>query len=147
MSTRILLVVLAIFLFSACDGSKPRQDTAETEEAFVPPPPGTLIAADSTEVKDGLNNFKFTVKVLANEYTNRGTYTVKLGYGPNENESMFTLPKGGAHLPISLRKNGEYSYIIGFTYLGEFFNYYEAVFQPGHPPSASVKNIKAYALQ
>jgi hypothetical protein len=145
---RLLPVLSAFILMSACNGSAPKQtdDTTEVENAPIPAA-GTVVAADAMTIPDGLNDLKFSVAVAANGFTSRGTYTIRVSYGDREDSTMFTLPKGGARLPVFLKKGDEYSYIIGFTYEGQPYDYYEVSFLPGHPPSTSVRNIKAWSLQ
>jgi hypothetical protein len=146
--TFLLACICSVTLLSCGSQPSQKEDQPATEEAaFVPPPPGTVVASAATVIKDGLNDFDFKVRVETNEHTKKGTYTIFVTYGPNENSSMFTLPRGGEQLPISIRKGDEYEYIIGFTYQGKFYEYYQVSFVPGHPPTTSVKNIKAWALQ
>lgn len=149
MISRIVFSILISLFITACNDSKPAQteETTEAPKKFIPPVPGTLIAKASMPIHDGLNDFDFKVRIEANEHTSKGTYTIFVSYGPNENSSMFTLPRGGEDLPVSIKQGTEYTYIIGFTYQGKFYDYYEVSFQPGHPPSTSVKNIKAWVLQ
>ena len=146
--TSLLACLCTIGLFS-CGSGPAEKEEGITEEVsdFILPPPGTIVASDSTVIKDGLNNFHFKVRVETNEHTRKGTYTIVVEYGPNEKSSMFTLPKGGERLPVSIKKGDEYEYIVGFTYQGKFYEYYQVSFVPGHPPTTSVKNIKAWALQ
>lgn len=146
---RLLPVLSACIILSACNGHPSKQADGTAEVENIPTPaPGTIVAEDSMPVPDALNDLQFSVKVAANEYTSRGTYTIRISYSSSrEDSTMFTLPKGGANLPVFLKKGDEYSYIIGFTYLGQAYDYYEVSFLPGHPPSSSVRNIKAWVLQ
>lgn len=124
------------------------EGTKEEPAAFIPAKPGTVMAEKSVAVPESRpNNFTFKVKVLANEYTNKGTYTIAVLYGPDSNVSMFTMPKGAAHLLPEMKKAEGYHYIIGFTYMGKFYDYYEVQFNPGPPHSAKIGLIKAYVLE
>ncbi|HYD20285.1 MAG TPA: hypothetical protein VEB40_02330, partial [Flavipsychrobacter sp.] len=111
MKITFLFACLCCVGLLAC-GSEPahKQEEVAVKTSYPgpPPPPGTVVAAESTIVKDGLNNFDFKVRVETNEHTRKGTYTIVVGYGPNENSSMFTLPKGGERLPVSIKKGNEY---------------------------------------
>jgi hypothetical protein len=149
MKLTFLLACICSFTLLSCGSQTSTTDEIPSSEeaAFVPPHPGTVVASESMVIKDGLNNFDFKVRVETNEHTRKGTYTIFVTYGPNENSSMFTLPRGGEQLPISIQKADEYQYIIGFTYQGKFYEYYLVSFVPGHPPTTSVKNIKAWVLQ
>lgn len=135
---------------AACDESQPvsKNEEPQTDTAeFVPAAPGTVMAADSVVVPESPNKFHFKVKVLANEYTKKGTYTISVVYGPDSNSSMFTMPKGAAHLlPVMKRAEG-YSYIIGFVYREQFYEYYNVTFRFGRPHTTKVSLVKAYVLE
>lgn len=145
-----ILAIWAAIGLTAC-GDKPQSPKEEVKEEkaeFVPAAPGTVMAEGSVEVKESSpNNFKFKVKVLANEYTNKGTYTIAVLYGPDSNASMFTMPRGAAHILPEMKKADGYRYVIGFTYMAQFYEYYEVTFDPGPPHRAKVSLIKAYVLE
>jgi hypothetical protein len=142
-----LTIVLALL---SCNEPQPK-NTEVAKDApieFVPAEPGTVMAEESVAVLESRpNNFSFRVKVLANEYTKKGTYTIAVIYGPDSNASMFTMPKGAAHLLPEMKKGDGYNYIIGFTYMGKFYDYYEVIFDPGPPHRAKVSLVKAYVLE
>jgi len=115
-------------------------------DQYTPPPPGTIVATDSMPVTDDpLNHFTFSVKIKANEYSKKGTYSILASYGPNEGNGMFTMPRGGGNLKPVLRRSKEaYTYIIGFEYQHKFYEYYKV---SGSKGTIEIKNIKAYSFQ
>lgn len=138
-----------LILVAACDN----QPTTPNEEgdakaAYIPAPPNTVMVEDSVKVPESPNNFAFKVKVIANEYTaKQGTYTIAMVYGPDSNASMFTMPKGAAHLLPELKKKDGYHFVIGFTYMGKFYDYYDVQFTYGYPHRTKVHMIQAYMLE
>lgn len=146
----VLLATWAALALTACnDKPQSKEEEPKDEKAeFVPAAPGTVMAEGSMAVKESApNNFKFKVKVMANEYTKKGTYTIAVLYGPDSNASMFTMPRGAAHILPEMKKAEGYKYIIGFTYMDKFYDYYEVSFDAGPPHRAKVSLIKAYVLE
>ena len=153
MNYRLLLIAPLLYLAAACNNTSQQNTTTESEqtdeaEDFTPPAPGTIVASASMPVKDDLNEFSFKVIIVANEYTKKGTYTIKASYGPNDGESMFTLPRGAAHLKPAIKRGEGYTYIVGFMHDDKFYDYYEVkAIQQNMTVNISIKNIKAYTLQ
>lgn len=110
--------------------------------------PGTIVVADSMSVlEDQLNNTMFSVKVIANENTPKGKYTVKAAWGYNEAESELAMPKGGEKFIPMLRKEAiPYTYSIGFQVKGDttFYDYYLVNADKG---TIRMKYIKAYSFE
>lgn len=106
------------------------------------------MACDSMRVtNDPLNHFYFSVKVVANEASKYGTYTIKASYGPNDATSQFTMPKGGEHfLPVIQKGTEPYTYIVGFHYENNktFYDYYQVSAQRGQ---IAMKYLKAYSFK
>ena len=144
-----LFIFIAAVAFSSCsDSPKNSEQTPKDEKAeFVPAEPNTVMVADSVEITESPNKFDLKVKVIANEYTKKGTYTIAVIYGPDSNASMFTMPKGAAHLLPEMKRGGGYNFIIGFTYMGKFYEYYEVKFTYGNPHTTKLSLIKAYVLE
>lgn len=113
---------------------------------YTPPAAGTVIASQSTPItNDPLNHFDFTVKLIASEYSNYGTYTVKAAWGPDTATEQFTMPKGGTHLkPVLKKGTGAYSYVVGFYYDNKFYDYYQI---KGAKDNIEMKYISAYSFQ
>lgn len=143
------LAASLLILLAACDNQPVAQkEEVDAKAAFVPAAPNTVMAEDSVKVPESPNNFSFKVKVIATEYTaKQGTYTIAMVYGPDSNASMFTMPKGAAHLLPELKKKEGYHFIIGFTYMGQFYEYYDVTFTYGFPHTTKVHLIKAYVLE
>lgn len=148
---RILLAII-ILVLGSCNNNEarnnrgPRLLAVNDADQYDPPPPGTIVAADSMEVTDDpLNHFSFSVKIKTNEYSSKGTYAIEAAYGPNNADGMFTMPRGGNHLKPVLRKSKEpYTYIIGFEYQHKVYDYYVV---KGSKNAIEIKNIKAYTFQ
>jgi hypothetical protein len=151
-----LLSVAAVFMIACCSCSDNDINAPDRKRAgllavndidqYTPPPPGTIVVADSMPVTDDpLNHFTFSVKVKANEYSKKGTYSILAAYGPNEGDGMFTMPRGGGNLkPVLQRSKEPYTYIIGFEYQHKFYEYYKV---SGSKGTIEIKNIKAYSFQ
>jgi hypothetical protein len=149
MNRFLALLFITTIAFSACsEGRKSSEQTPKDAKAeFVPADPGTVMASEAVEVTESPNKFKLKVKVMANEYTKKGTYTIAVIYGPDSNASMFTMPKGAAHILPEMKRGEGYSFIIGFTYMGKFYDYYEVKFKYGNPHTTKLSLIKAYVLE
>ncbi len=146
----VTLAFWGILSLIACNDKpqKTQEEHKDEQAEFVPAAPGTVMAEESVIVKESSpNNFRFKVKLMANELTKKGTYTIAVLYGPDSNASMFTMPKGAAHILPEMKKGAGYSYIVGFTYMDQFYDYYEVSFDPGPPHRAKVGLIKAYVLE
>ena len=146
-------VLFAAIVLTCCSCNSGVQNKAKAprilavnDEQYTPPAAGAIVAADSMPVTDDpLNHFNFSVKIKANEYSSRGTYSIAAAFGPNTADGMFTMPKGGSHLEPVLKKGTEpYSYVIGFKYKHKFYDYYLV---KGSKSAIEIKNIKAYAFQ
>lgn len=127
---------------AACNGSgdKGKNTTKLT--------PGSVIAVDSMRVvEDSLNNAWFSVKLLATDKSDNGTYAINAAWGFNTAATEFTMPKGGEQLQPVLRKQAEpYTFNIGFHQEGDtaFYDYYEI---KGEKGAIRMKYIKAYSFQ
>lgn len=118
--------VLCALLAACGDAQTGKASLPEREDTAVVPASGTVIAADSMRITDDLLNLSyFSVRVVANDYSAQGTYTIQAAYGYNTAESMMTMPRGGAHLRPMLRKGKEpYTYILYFLWQGKPYDYF-----------------------
>lgn len=112
------------------------------------PKPGTEVLSVSEPVKgDTLNNFTFSVKVIADSDVANGAYDVNMSYGPNTGSGKFTMPKGGAHFtPVIRKASAPYTYIIGFRIPDDttFYDYFEV---SSTDKGGNMRYIKAYSFQ
>jgi len=150
---RLLFIFTVGLFFISCSSEAGNNDKEHRNllavndiDQYTPPPPGTVVAADSIAVtNDPLNHFTFTVKIVTNEYSSKGTYAIQAAFGPNNADGMFTMPKGGGNLKPILHKGKEpYTYIIGFEYRKKFYDYYSVA---GSKVAIEIKNIQAYSFQ
>ncbi len=120
-SSLFALVTSALFI-SSCEGSNKAAEDTKTEIK-----PGTVVAsAEMPVTDDSLNNFTFSVKVVAD--STRGVYDIDADYGPNFAEGQFVMPKGGEDLvPLLKRGNSPNTWVIGFRVAGDttFYDYFE----------------------
>jgi hypothetical protein len=134
-------------LLTACQNKTPgnKQDSVIAPDIAA----GTLVAADSMPLKNDLNHFYFSVKVIANKNTaGYGDYDVEASVGPNIAQGQFTMPKGGKDLKPLIRQNTEGStYTIGFRTSGDttFYPYYEVSAVTGG--QVSMQYLKGYSFE
>jgi hypothetical protein len=130
-----------------CACSNPFSDDGSDSGSYKRPPKGTLIASDSMRADDGLNEFWFSVKLLAGEDDKKGTYVVISSFGPVGGEGGFTMPKNGEHLePVLRRGEGTSNFVIGFRMSAD-----DTIFYPYYGITRSrnaleMKYIKAYSI-
>ena len=118
--------------------------SAEKTKEF--PKPGTVVATAQMPIKDELNNFTFSIKVVADSDVKAGVYDVDVDFGPNFAEGKFTMPKGGEELkPIIRTGSNQYTYVIGFKVAGDttFYDYFEVSSSKDH---TKMQYIKAYSF-
>lgn len=111
------------------------------------PAPGTVVAADEVPIAgDTLNNFTFSIQVIADSGVNSGIYDVHAHYGPNIAESKFIMPKGGEYLkPVVRKSRAPNAFTIGFTVQGDtaFYDYFEVSY---HQHSIKMEYLKSYTF-
>ncbi len=137
----ILIICLLALLASSCGNGKP----ANEQKQF--PKPGTVMAtAKIPVVGDTLNNFMFSIKVVADSQVTQGTYDVDADFGPNFAEGQFTMPKGGEDFIPAVRKGDRpNTFIVGFKMPKDttFYDYYEVA---GSKGQTEMRYIKAYSF-
>jgi hypothetical protein len=111
-----------IATLASCGGNK-------TVKKGPPFSPGTVAAKfDEPVTDDALNNFRFSVKVVADSAVASGVYQVEAEFGPNYAFNKFTMPKGLEHVPPLIRKDtARYTCIVGFRLPDDtaFYDYYK----------------------
>lgn len=136
----VLCIVLS-YAFISCKTS----DDKPAEQPL--PEPGTEILSVSEPVtEDKLNNFTFSVKVIADSDIAAGVYDVRMTYGPNAGEGKFTMPKGAEHFAPAIRKGTRpYTYIIGFHMPDDttFYDYFEV---SSTNSGGNMRYLKAYTF-
>ena len=144
----LAILTIALFLFS-CKNEASQKTTEETPASYAPPPPGTILLADSIRIPDNLNERYFIVKLIANEYTGKGTYDVRIFYGHNDASTQITFPHGGTEpiLPKMKKGNEPLSYIIGFYYGEEDTTFYEYYEVKGAEGKIETNYLSAYSFQ
>lgn len=121
-------------------------NNSSTEKAKEFPKPGTIVATAQMPIKDELNNFTFSIKVVADSEVKAGVYDVDVDFGPNFAEGKFTMPKGGEELkPLIRTGSNPYTYIIGFKVPNDttFYDYFEVSSSKDH---TKMQYIKAYSF-
>ena len=112
------------------------------------PAPGTLMDSASMPIlADSLNDFDFTVAVIADSNVKDGIYDVHAVYGPNIANGMFTMPKGAEHYKPAIKKGATpYTFIVGFHVPQDtaFYEYFEV---SGKKKSIGMKYLKAYTFE
>ena|SRR2546423_433884 len=116
------LCISFILLLAGCSSTPSEKDKSNTtpETLWIPPAPGTIVAADSMKVTgDALNNAYFSVRLSVGEGNigkkNKGfRYDVHATYGKAVADGIIIMPFGGEHLKPLLRRGDGYNYIIGF---------------------------------
>jgi hypothetical protein len=113
--------MLFLLLLAGC--TTPSENAPE-EAAYTPPPAGTIVATDSFNHSDGLNDFLFKIAVKAD--SNKGVYTVVVQDGPRDATAQFTMPRNGEALPVSVKKEVPTAFVIGFKMPEDttFYPYY-----------------------
>ena len=140
----------ALFILYSCG---PRERAAEETKPPTAakqdpvPPKGTVIAADSIKVADPLNESYFAVRLVAGEYSFRGTYDIKAHYGSGEGNSQITFPRADVPVrPAMRRGDAPESFIIGF-YLGDDKKFYDYFLVDGQKNEIKMKYLKAYSFR
>lgn len=140
MQKRILIAAtLGAATLAGCSNSS-------TDKAKEFPKPGTIVATAQMPIKDELNNFTFSIKVVADSEVKAGVYDVDVDFGPNFAEGKFTMPKGGEELkPLIRTGSNPYTYIIGFKVANDttFYDYFEVSSSKDH---TKMQYIKAYSF-
>jgi hypothetical protein len=138
--TTLLFTAISSIFIIACNNKN-----ADSRKGF--PKPGTLVASAEVPVTaDTLNDFKFSVKVIADSSVKEGVYDVDVDYGPNFAEGKFTMPKGGEQLIPVIRKGTKpYTFVIGFNVGSDttFYDYFEV---SSTKLSTKMQYIKAYTF-
>jgi len=133
-------------LLASCQspGSPPKT----AEPTYTIPPAGTVVLADSMPVRNDLNQFKFSVKVITNANSaGYGEYDVQAVIGPNQADGQFQMPKGGKNLKPMIRKDLEgMSYTIGFHHGSDtaFYDYYQVSYSRN---GISMQYLKGYSFE
>ncbi|RYZ53626.1 MAG: hypothetical protein EOP49_06965 [Sphingobacteriales bacterium] len=142
------LPLLLLLALGACKEKAPVQDTATTAgSAYSVPKAGTVVAADSMDVSDALNEMYFAVRIVAGAHSFRRTYDVFAHFGPNEGETQITFPKADVTLrPVLRRGSGNHTYIIGFLH-GQDTTFYEYFMIRGGKKEMEMKYLKAYSFK
>lgn len=144
-----LLCVLGLL---ACEQSTKTTPASESEtvlQAFPTVSSGAVLLADSMPIPDPLNHFYFAVALVANEYSQQGTYDVQAHYGPAKALTQITFPQGGTKKIIPKLKKGRepFTYQIGFQYGADdtsFYAYYEV---KGSKEKIEMNYLKAYSFK
>jgi len=139
MQKRILIATTLCGALTACNNSG-------TDSAIDFPKPGTVVATAQMPIKDELNNFTFSIKVVADSEVKAGVYDVDVDFGPNFAEGKFTMPKGGEELkPLIRTGSNPYTYIIGFKVANDttFYDYFEVSSSKDH---TKMQYIKTYSF-
>lgn len=122
-------------LFSACADT---QQPTKPFDHFYAPPKGSIIAADSTPIKeDMLNEFYYSAELRSTASSNEGSYMLKAAFGPNKAQTEVVYPKLQQQIVPTLKLDTTlpYSYHVGFTYKDDsFFHEYAKIFvnRTGH---------------
>ncbi len=131
------------FLVSGCgDGNG-----SKSAEKFTLPAPGTVIDSAGMKIKDPLNDFVFTVTLLADSLVKDGVYDVRAAYGYDVAEGRFTMPKGLERYRLAIRKSDTpYTYVIGFLTPKDttFYEYFEV---RGKKNAIGMQYLKAYTFE
>lgn len=147
----ILLLFAITLSFFSCNPPAPQETAVDAPVPALaePPPPGTVLLADSIKIPDPLNELYFTVKLVTNEYTRQGTYDVSILYGHNNATTQITFPHGGTERIIPKMKKGDepFSYIIGFNYGEEDPAFYEYYRVKGASGKIETTYLKAYSFK
>jgi len=134
------ITATALFL-AAC------HDAAVQHKAIALPKPGTTVASAEMLLRDDtLNNFTFSIKIIADSSVAQGVYDVDADYGPNYAAGQFTLPTGAENAtPVIHTDSAGHSFVIGFKIPGDttFYDYYQVA---GTRTSMKMQYIKAYTF-
>jgi len=152
MRKQLLFVSACALAISSC--SNANNDTKNSPTNNPSLVPGSIIAADSEAIKeDNLNDFKFSVKIIADSGSNtKGSYTVQATYGVDNAEGQLAMPKNAEYLKPILRKGDEpYIYIVGFKFGNDttFHDYFEisAARVATQRRAIKMEYIKAYTFE
>jgi hypothetical protein len=144
-------LLLSLILLSSCSSrnSQSVADNVGKQEAWRnTATPGTIVAADSMKVPDPLNEYYFSVKVLASSESDSGKYDLHVAYANNEARTSFALPKGGKETLLpAVRKGPEpFSYIVGF-HKGTDTAFHDYVLVEANKGQTKMKYLKAYFFE
>ena len=154
-----LSIALLLLSETACTNASQvelAKQNAVPETKWIQPAAGSIIAADSMEIKDDpLNKSQFVVKIRVPDYKSssnpiRSIYEVRAHYGVAEANGTISMPKGGDHLMPILRKGKDHRFIIGFIpgkeYGGDtsFHEYYQV---EGEKGMITIKALKGFQIQ
>ena len=138
----LLICTLVTLLVAAC-GSGPAESS---QKEF--PAPGTVVDSMAMPILiDSLNDFSFSVSVIADSNIKSGIYDVHAAYGHNEATGLFTMPKGAEHYkPVIRKAAAPYTYIVGFHAPKDttFYEYFEVT---GKKTTIGMKYIRAYTFE
>ena len=138
-----MFVAICSLLTMACNNSQNNPGPAAKQF----PKPGTIVASDEMPVtEDKLNNFKFSIKIVADSNVKAGVYDVDADFGPNFAEGQFTMPKGGeAFMPVIRKGAAPYTFIVGFKVDGDttFYDYFEV---SSNRNTTKMQYLKAYSF-
>lgn len=111
-------LLIALILFTAC-GNEQQKSTTSFDH-FYAPAAGTVVAADSTPIKeDELNDFYFSVRITTIDSSTEGAYILDAAYGVNEAQTRVIYPKLDRQIHPAIRLDTiPYSYVVGFHYNG-----------------------------
>ncbi|MBS1689909.1 MAG: hypothetical protein JSS96_14365 [Bacteroidetes bacterium] len=150
MRKHLLFVSACALAISSCGNN----NTTSKNTAASTLVPGSIIAADSEAIKeDNLNDFSFSVKIIADSNSNtKGSYTVQAAYGVDNAEGQLAMPKNAEYLKPLLRKGDEpYTYIVGFKFGNDttFHDYFEisAARVAAQRRAIKMEYIKAYTFE
>jgi len=152
MRKHLLFVSACALAISSCSNTNTTsKNTIANGTSLIP---GSVIAADSEAIKeDNLNDFTFSVKIIADSNSNtKGSYTVQAAYGVDNAEGQLAMPKNAEYLKPLLRKGNEpYTYIVGFKFGNDttFHDYFEISAARVAPQRRAIKMeyIKAYTFE
>src|SRR4051812_4824610 len=95
-SMRSPLLILLLALVSGCSGRSGNQgQPAASDNTVSVPLSGTVVDADSMLIPDPLNKLYFSVRLVANDNSRKGSYNVIASYGYNDAHGQLTMPDAG----------------------------------------------------
>lgn len=141
-------MLFAACILSSCAEEKKDVPVEKKAEIIDELPAGTIIAADSTPIKEEqLNNFVFSIKISTTAKTNKGRYTIDAAWGYNTANREIVMPKNDyALVPVLKRTGDPYSYIIGF-YLQDDTTFYDYYAVKGDHGNISMGYTKGYRFK
>ncbi len=148
---RYFLLILFVLFISSCRNAAERKGAGGKEyadEKYIAPAPGTVIAADSVIIPDPLNELYFSVKIITNEYSGKGTYDIVVLHGYRDAVTQITFPKTDRYLQPVLKRVNEDEYVVGFHLENDtsFYDYYSVLYNTGSR-DLEMKYLKAYSFE